>query len=124
MPDRSIPKEIDLSLDLDDLEEPNALRARVARKLGRRPEEIPVPVVVRRAIDARGGKVQFRVRVALSETANVRLPSSELGPREVKGSPYVVVIGDGPERVHALDEQDFVRSSSNGVEPCSRVGMT
>jgi uncharacterized protein len=96
MPDRSIPKEIDLSLDLDDLEEPNALRARVARKLGRRPEEIPVPVVVRRAIDARGGKVQFRVRVALSETANGRLPSSEHEPREVKGSPVVVVIGDGP----------------------------
>jgi len=96
MAERAFPTELELSLGLDELEETGALRARVARKLGRRLEVVPVPVVVRRAIDARGGRVQFRVRVALGEPADARTATSENVPREVKGSPQVVVIGDGP----------------------------
>ena len=96
MAERSLPTEIELSLDLDELEEPSALRARVARKLGRRTEEIPMPTVVRRAIDARRGRVQFRVRLALGESTQARVAASEHVPQEVKGSPQVVIIGDGP----------------------------
>lgn len=96
MPDRTLPKEIDLSLELDELEEPNVLRSRVARKLGCSSEEIPTPIVVHRAIDARRGHVGFRVRVALGEPNEPSPASAEWVPREVNGSPQVVVIGDGP----------------------------
>ncbi len=96
MADRAIPKELDLSLGLDDSMEPNALRVRVARKLGRASQEIPMPTIVRRAIDARRGRVQFQVRVALGKSSDAHSPASDFVPREVKPSPHVIVIGDGP----------------------------
>jgi len=96
MPDRSLPSELELTLDLDELEEPNALQARIARKLGRPVAEIPLPVVVRRAIDARRGKVAFRIRVTLGVVANARVAESQRAPREVIGQPRVLIVGDGP----------------------------
>ena len=94
MVDRDLPTELELALDLDELEEPNALRARIARKLGRPIDAVPMPVVIRRAIDARRGNVQFRIRVALGAAA--RAIESEHVPREVTGQPQVLIVGDGP----------------------------
>ncbi len=94
MAEREVPSELELALDLDELEEPNALRALVARRLRRPVDEVPMPVVVRRAIDARHGGVRFRIRVALA--ADVPVQSSGPVPRDVEGSPQVVIVGDGP----------------------------
>ena len=94
MADRGLPTELELALDLDELEEPGALRARIARTLGRPIADVPMPVVVRRAIDARRGNVQFRIRVALGAVPSAT--ESALVPREVIGQPQVLIIGDGP----------------------------
>ena len=86
-----------------------------------------MPVVVRRAIDARRGRVQFRVRVALGESADLRPPSSDRVPRDVKGSPQVVVIGDGPAGLFAPTNSratGFGRSSWSEAKRCNRAGTT
>ena len=96
MPGRSLPSEIELTLGLDELEEANTIRTRIARILGCATECVPTPVVVRRAIDARRGKVRFRIKVALATAVNPRVPSSGAAPREVSGHERVIIIGDGP----------------------------
>jgi uncharacterized protein len=96
MPERCLPNELELSLGLDELDEPQALRVRIARQWRCAVESVPEPRVVRRAIDARGGKVHFRVKVSLGAHAVSLAKSDARAPREVSGSRRVVVVGDGP----------------------------
>ncbi len=96
MPDPSMPTEIELTLGLDELEEPTTIRSRIARILGCAIDLVPAPVVVRRAIDARRGKVQFRIKVALGTAANQRTPRSDGILQEVAGQAQVLIVGDGP----------------------------
>lgn len=86
---------VELVLGLDDSEDEAALKERVARATGVPADGLPTARIVRRAIDARGGKVRFRVHVSTSPP-----PSPDtMGrpwPMEVQGAPRVVVVGDGP----------------------------
>ncbi len=96
MSDRRMPKEIELSLGLDEPEEAHIIKSRVARMLGCSIDNVPTPVVVRRAIDARRGKVQFRIRVELGVATGARLAKDPQVPREGKGQRCVIIVGDGP----------------------------
>jgi uncharacterized protein len=82
-------------LGLEEADDEAALKLRVARILGVKPADLPVARVARRAIDARGGRVRFRLQVALAPPPD---PNS-LGrpwPVEVDQKKRVVIVGDGP----------------------------
>jgi hypothetical protein len=87
-------REVAIEVGLDEADDDAALRARVAQHLGV-PESELAPVVVRkRSIDARRGRVRFRLIIEVDPP-----PAGELGlphPREVSGAPPVVIVGDGP----------------------------
>ena len=86
------PSELELVLGLDDADDDTALRARIARAIGRAPVDVPAFVVLKRSIDARRGRVVFRALVGLHRTPG---PLGEPLPRAISGDP-VVVVGDGP----------------------------
>jgi len=92
-PDIDADVEIELDLGLDEPDDEPALRARVAAKLGARPDELPPVEVRRRAIDARRGRVRFHLTLGLAPAAP--RPLGEPHPRTVAGEP-VIVVGAGP----------------------------
>lgn len=88
-------KTVELVLGLDESDDEPALKEKVARALGVKAADIPLARVARRAIDARGGKVRFRVQVSLAPPPG----PDTLGrpwPVEVEGKNRVVIVGDGP----------------------------
>lgn len=91
-----IPQDVELTLALDDIDEPESLRGRIARQLGVKAEDIPHVRVVRRAIDARRGQVSFRLKVSLRDQEPSGKPVADTVPREVKGERKVAIVGDGP----------------------------
>jgi len=96
MSDRRMPKEIELTLGLDEPLEPYTIKSRIARILGCSIDSVPAPVVVRRAIDARRGKVQFRIRVELGVAQGTPAVSNASVPREASDQRQVLIVGDGP----------------------------
>src|SRR5690606_24104637 len=79
------------------------LREVVGRSLRRSPNKLGPIHVVRRSIDARGGKVFFQVRVALGDAP----PIESLGkpdPRDVGGESRAIVVGAGPAGLFAAYE--------------------
>ncbi len=92
---------LELDLEPSDGSDPAMLRAALAKKLGRRPEELPPVRLLKRSIDARRGRVRVHLTLSLGEA---ELQPVDLGlphPREVKGSPQVVIVGDGPAGLFA-----------------------
>jgi uncharacterized FAD-dependent dehydrogenase len=90
---RTLPSELELELGLDEESDPESLRHVVARRLGVPVAELPEIALRKRSLDARRGRVRFHALVA------VGAPKEPLGgapPREVKGEPRVVVVGEGP----------------------------
>jgi len=85
--------EIELSLELDDPDTQEALRERVAAKLGVRAVDLPPIEIKKRAIDARRGRVRFFLTIGLVEENNFTLADPPL--KEVSGKP-VIIIGAGP----------------------------
>ena len=88
-------REVDVVLGLDEADDEAALREKAARALGVAPATLPPARVARRAIDARGGRVRFRVQVAFGPPPD----PATLGkpwPIEVARPARVVVVGDGP----------------------------
>ena len=86
---------VDLKIDLNDADDPERLKALVARQLGRAPASLGPIHVTRRSIDARGGRVRFQLRVALGEAPPLEL----LGlpePEPVRPSQHVLIVGAGP----------------------------
>jgi uncharacterized protein len=89
-----LPEEVALDLGLDEPDDEEHLRRRVAKELRIAEADVPEVVLYKRSIDARKGKVRFHVTVGLGSPA-----SGELGgppPRELTGAPRVVIVGDGP----------------------------
>jgi uncharacterized protein len=86
--------EIEIDLGLDEPDDPEAVRARVARRLAIDPHELPPLELKKRAIDARGGRVRFHLTLAPVNPAEPPLGGPE--PREVDREARVVVVGDGP----------------------------
>ncbi len=88
-------RELSLSLGLDDADDEAALRARVAGELGLPAAELPPIEVRKRSIDARRGRVRFRLTVgfAADTPRELALPH----PREVgTAGPRVAIVGAGP----------------------------
>jgi len=93
MPVRALPPELTLELGLDDAEDADALRNRVAAELRVAAADLPVIVVRKRSLDARRGRLRFHLLVELGGRQE---PMGGAPPREVRGEPRVIVVGDGP----------------------------
>jgi uncharacterized FAD-dependent dehydrogenase len=94
-PPAELPTEVDLTLGLDEPDDGDALRQRAARALGVSGSDLGNLRVVRRAIDARKGKVRFALKVALGDPPD----PTQLGkpwPVESQGAPRAIIVGDGP----------------------------
>lgn len=91
----AFPDELELDLGLDEPDHPAALRARAARALRIPESALPHVALRKRSIDARGGRVRFHVVLGLSPEHDA-LPLGGPPPREVRGEPRVVIVGDGP----------------------------
>ena len=90
-----IPETLDLTLGLDEADDDDALKRRVAQLLRVPVDEVPHARIARRVIDARKGKVRFNVIVATTPPPR----KEELGlplPREVKLPARVIIVGEGP----------------------------
>jgi uncharacterized protein len=86
---------IELQLSLDEALEPDALRARAAKKLGVPVQDLPELRVLRRAIDARGRRTRFHVLLGLGPAA----AADEWGlphPQEARAPARIVIVGSGP----------------------------
>ncbi len=88
------PREVEISVGLDEPEDEASLRAAVARQLGVSEGEVPPLLLRKRSLDARRGRVAFQLCLELGARAAGTL--GEPAPREVRGPPRVVVVGDGP----------------------------
>ena len=97
---RSLPREVEIELGLDEPDEPAWWRERVAASLGVGVAAVPEVSVVRRSLDARHGRVRFRLRVRVGQDAPPTPPSGP-APREVQGPLRVAVVGDGPAGIFA-----------------------
>jgi len=86
--------ELELELGLDEADDRETLRAKVAQRLGVAAEELPELAVQKRAIDARRGRVRFHLTIsALDPDAP---PLGGAPPREVDRNARVLIVGDGP----------------------------
>lgn len=88
------PREVEIVLGLDERDDEATLRALVARKLGRETADLPPVRLLKRSLDARGGRVRFHLLLEVGGAPAAALALPE--PREVGGSRHVVVVGDGP----------------------------
>lgn len=88
------PTELELTIGLDEPEDHEALRARAARALAISPEEIPALRLLKRSVDARGGRVRIHVLVEVGAIEPAAIGGS--WPREVKRPARTVIVGDGP----------------------------
>ncbi|MCA9575849.1 MAG: FAD-dependent monooxygenase [Polyangiales bacterium] len=92
-----LPASVELTLGLDDAQDPAALREATARALKRPADELPELTLVRRSIDARRHNVRFKLEVTLGAP-----PAQDLGAplpveaRALVGGAPVVIVGDGP----------------------------
>jgi uncharacterized protein len=94
---------VDIKVDPAHAHDTEHVREVVARRLRQRPGDIGPLYVARRSIDARGGKVQFQLRVVLGEPT----PTDTLGlpePRPVRAGRRVIVVGAGPAGLFAAYE--------------------
>lgn len=91
---KTIPEELELDLGLDEPDDPSSLRARAAKMLRVPADALPHVTIRKRSIDARRGRVSFHVVLGLHSDEDQ--PLAEPAPREVKGEPRVVIVGDGP----------------------------
>jgi uncharacterized FAD-dependent dehydrogenase len=85
--------EVEVDVGLDEPDDAEAIRARVARRLAIDPHDVPPLELKKRAIDARGGRVRFHLTLAPAEPAG---PLGGPEPREVDREARVVVVGAGP----------------------------
>lgn len=95
----NLPSEVEVTFGLDESEDLDHLRAKVARKGGIPLDALPELKVVKRSLDARRGRITFHVLVDLSGEASSKL--GEPHPKEVRPGRPVLVIGDGPAGLFA-----------------------
>lgn len=82
-----------LDLELDESEDIDALRSKLANKLHVAPESLPVVRVLARSIDARRNRVRLHFTLGFADPTAPAL-GGDL-PRDVTGTP-VLIIGSGP----------------------------
>jgi uncharacterized protein len=84
--------EIELDLELEDADDEQALRARLAERLGVAVRALPAFELKKRALDARGGRVRFHLTFGPLVTE----PLGGAPPREVDQHKRVAIVGAGP----------------------------
>ena len=84
--------EIELTLDLDEPDDHDALLKLVAKKLNVASSELPPLEIKKRAVDARRGRVRFFITVGLASAHQVL---AEPALKQVSGKP-VIIVGAGP----------------------------
>src|SRR6056297_2495515 len=88
-----IPSEIEIELGLDEADDAETLRRKAARKAGVDVSALPELALRKRSIDARRGRVVFRLLLEVDpEPLDLGAPH----PRDVDRLARVVIIGDGP----------------------------
>lgn len=95
---RPLPSEVRLTLDLDEPDDLDALRGRAARALGTDVAVLPAIVVVKRSLDARGGRVRFHLTLAIGDEPGGG-PDTRFGgpaPQPIDDPRRVVIVGSGP----------------------------
>lgn len=93
------PERVELTVGLDQPEDEASLRSLAAKQVGCSIDELPPVRLLKRSLDARGGKIRFHLSLALGEEA-----PRELGlphPVTTRGASRVVVVGDGPAGLFA-----------------------
>ena len=90
---RALPREFTLELGLDEPDDPETLRTRVARLLRVEPAALPSLTLRQRSIDARRGRIRFHLLFELGASDE---PLGGDPPREVRGPARVIVVGEGP----------------------------
>lgn len=88
------PESLALDVELDAEASPERLREAVARKLKVDTCELPPLRVLRRGVDARGGRVRLHLLVAEARETEPRTKARL--PREAEGTRQVIVVGTGP----------------------------
>lgn len=90
----ALPELVEITLGLDSPDDADALALAIGKQLGRPVESLPPFYVKKRSLDARRGKVQFHLLVALGEEESVELGLPH--PIECTGPRRTVIVGDGP----------------------------
>lgn len=90
---RPLPPEIELNVGLDEADDDEALRHRVAKMLRRKTDELPPLRLRKRSIDARRGQVSFHLLLGLGGEIE---PLGGEPPRTVETGPRAIIVGDGP----------------------------
>ena len=91
---RSRDDRVQITVGLDEADDPTSVRAHAARALSMAEEELPELRLVKRSIDARGRRVRITLTLEPAP-AGSEPPLGGARPREVSGDP-VVIVGDGP----------------------------
>jgi uncharacterized protein len=100
----NVPEQITLDLGLDEPETGEYLRLRVARRLGCAPDAIDVPEILRRSLDARGGRIRLHLELTLDRALAQRARDPGPPPIAVRLPARVAVVGDGPAGLFAAYE--------------------
>lgn len=89
-----LPHQVEIILGLDSPEDPQAIALKVAEKLSCPVDALPPFFVKKRSLDARRGRVQFHLLIALrgEEPRALGLPH----PIECSGERRTIIVGDGP----------------------------
>jgi uncharacterized FAD-dependent dehydrogenase len=102
---KPLPGELTLELGLDDPQDAASLRQRVAQQLGTDLEGLPSVILRKRSLDCRRGRIRYHLLFELTPAVLDlgfgfgKGQREQLGaphPIDVRGTPKVVVIGDGP----------------------------
>lgn len=89
----NLPSEIEIELGLDEADDAESIRRKAALRVGVAPEDLPEVALRKRSIDARRGKVVFRL---LLEVAPEPIDLGSPHPVDVDRLARVLVVGDGP----------------------------
>ena len=86
--------EVEIEVDLDEPDDLAHLSELVARKLSVAVDTLPALEIVRRAVDARRGRVRFHFTLATIDPEAPALGGA--APRDVDANKRVLIVGDGP----------------------------
>lgn len=98
---RSRSQTLEIELGLDEPDEPATWRERVAARLGTGAGALEHVTLLKRSLDARHGRVRFRLLVRADAAPVPASPFAMPPPREVVGPRRVVIVGDGPAGLFA-----------------------
>ena len=96
-------QEVDITLALEKLEDQEAWRRAVARKIDMKPDRVASVELLKKSVDARKFPVRFKLRLLVG--IDEKIPAQELAvpsfPQASESAPRVLVVGCGPAGMFA-----------------------